>query len=232
MKILEIPERYYPGIQQLINITEETSKNLIDALKDLPPSANVARLAVAVQSKVDELEIEDVFHILDVITALYILMSDRGDSSPKELSEEIAKAVLESDNFNDINNGESVQHFKERLVEFLEESEVLGITSKASDVMYDHERIFRCSRILTDIRPVFKVNEEDVPAAAGIVHYLKIQYQGLSGEEEFFVGMDEQDIEQLLEQLERALRKAKTLKLILKKADVPFLVLNPGVDAV
>jgi hypothetical protein len=99
----------------------------------------------------------------------------------------------------------------------------IGVTSKALSVMTDHGRIFRYARILTDCRPVFQSNPTKRPAAAVIVHTLKIGYRADHEEKEFFVALDSLDIVQLEALIKRAKTKEDALKLSLRTSKMPIL---------
>ncbi len=74
--------------------------------------------------------------------------------------------------------------------------------------------------MLTDIRPVFGVRPE-APQAAVIVHNLRIHYHQGGAHRDFLVTMDSQDIQDLIDTLERAKVKAENLKVVLATAGIP-----------
>ena len=108
---------------------------------------------------------------------------------------------------------------------FLECEDSVGITAKALNVMVDHGRIFRDVRILTDFRPVFRSNPSQPPAAAVIIHTLKIEYKADHLDKEFFVALDSRDIDRLERLIKRAKLKEKALKVFLRPSKI--LILEP-----
>ncbi len=110
-----------------------------------------------------------------------------------------------------------------RLTELLEIEKSVGITSKASDVLTEHEHLFCGVRILTDIRPIFQDDLSSAPSEAVIIHTLKIAYHQDREHKEFYVAMDAGDIQKLKSAIERAELKDNSAKAMLDKADVLYL---------
>ncbi|MDZ7956610.1 MAG: hypothetical protein RMY34_01670 [Aulosira sp. DedQUE10] len=221
MADLEIPEKYKPGFEQLVKIDRGTVDELINALSQAPPSLLVEDLASAVASQVKALNVEEVEDLIEALISLYNLR-DYFDAPINKIVERISQAVHDDQELPNLTEEEK-QEFERRLTTFLEFDGVLSVTSKAIDVMRDHERLFTRSRVLTDMRPVFELDIEKGPAGIAIVHMLKIEYADLEGTHEFFVALDSIDLEQLREQLDRASQKAKAIELMLNTANIPYL---------
>ena len=106
-------------------------------------------------------------------------------------------------------------------------TESLIVTSKAFDVLTEHEHTVHDLRIITDLRPIFKESslEEPVgaPVAAVITHTLKISYHRGREVAEFFLALDDQDIDLLKQLFARAEAKESSLKQILKKSGIPCI---------
>ncbi len=85
---------------------------------------------------------------------------------------------------------------------------------KAKELQTEAEHIFCEARMITDLRPVFGSNVTDSPEAMIIVHTLKLGYHDFQSQthREMYVAMDADDIAKLIEVLQRAEKKTKTLK--------------------
>lgn len=221
MAELEIPEKYKPGFEQLVKIDRTTVNELVNALSQAQASLLVEDLASAVASQVKALTVEELKDLIEALISLYNLR-DYFDAPINKIVERISQAVQEDEELPNLTEEER-QEFKTRLTIFLEFDGVLSVTSKAIDVMRDHERLFTRARVLTDMRPVFEPDIEKGPAGIAIVHMLKIEYADLDGTHEFFVALDSTDLEQLREQLDRASQKAKAIELMLNRANMPYL---------
>jgi hypothetical protein len=97
----------------------------------------------------------------------------------------------------------------------------LSFLAKAHALQAEHERLFRDAKVLTDLRPVF--HDPDEPPVDMIVEYtLKIIYHDGSRHQhrEIYMAMDSDDITHLKEALERAEKKAASLKMLLQSKNL------------
>lgn len=99
--------------------------------------------------------------------------------------------------------------------------------AKAVDVGAEHERLFHLSRIMTDLRPVFRDADED-PLGLVMTHKLRIDFFGNGDMTSIEVALTEEDLTSLAETIERARRKAASLKAALSKADLTLFDLSEG----
>jgi hypothetical protein len=102
-------------------------------------------------------------------------------------------------------------------------AESFSLRAKVFDLQTEDERTFCCTRILTDLRPVFGSNVADGPKGMVVVHLLKLGfYRGGSKRqhEEIYVSLDAEDLETLRTVIERASSKAKTLRSVVPKLPV------------
>jgi hypothetical protein len=86
--------------------------------------------------------------------------------------------------------------------------------------MYEYENVYYKSRTITDIRPVFSTEIDSVEAAL-IIHTLRIHYHIGAAHKDFYVALDTNDLQQLIDVLERAKVKAEKLKAMLAASNTP-----------
>jgi hypothetical protein len=108
------------------------------------------------------------------------------------------------------------------LKEVLTLQDTLGVSSKAWSVGWDSERTYCFSRVLTDLRPVFKPNSEEA-AVFVLMHNLKIAFHEGRETKEFFVSLTSKDLQKLLEVLQRAERKETALMAAMEDSKIPVL---------
>ena len=101
-------------------------------------------------------------------------------------------------------------------------------TAKAIDLSYEHAQLLRRARILTDIRPVFDQGGTHVQGAV-ISHTLRLRYDDLDGEHSMSFALDKSDVQNLLEECQRALTKCEVAVEFVAKTGIRPLV--PGSDA-
>ncbi len=87
----------------------------------------------------------------------------------------------------------------------------LSLLTKARSLHLDHKNIFCSAKVISDMRPVFDVEIDKFPGGFTIVHTLKLGFHQRGKHAEMYVAMDKQDIQELIDVLQRAQRKAATL---------------------
>jgi threonine dehydratase len=103
--------------------------------------------------------------------------------------------------------------FRRFLKEVLSLHETLGVRAKAYRIMPQHQHVFRGSEIYSDIRAIFRPEHIDVkPSAAVIVHSLKIRYYENYEEKAIYFGLSDNDLHELKDNVERAIKKHDCLK--------------------
>lgn len=88
------------------------------------------------------------------------------------------------------------------------DTRAVRLTASAVELSYDYENLIRSVRILTDIRPLFDINAQNVEAAV-VSHTMRVDYTSASGQHEFSAVLDVNDIRQLQKACERALEKSE-----------------------
>lgn len=125
-------------------------------------------------------------------------------------------------------SGWAEEEFKEwvaiaDLVKEFFELEVIRLSAKALDLSYEHTQLLQRARILTDIRPVFNDDASEVRGTV-ISHSLLIRFDDPEGDHVLSLAVDEDDIQSLIRQCERALKKSKTARDRLEKAGVQTIM--------
>lgn len=215
---LRVPRSDQKPLAQLLGFSQEQMKAFKDTLRGAPPKLLLRDLADRVAGTLNS-DPDETYAIIQVLARLYGIRVRRG-SAPEEFAEQVRLAAEAANLGAPVSGWKS---FESDLAELLSFQRSLGVTSKALDVMTEHERTLCQARILSDLRPVFREKVEEGPAAAVIVHTLRIRFH--SGEEtaEFFVAMDGQDLAELKRLVDRAIQKDIRLRELAAKADLPCL---------
>jgi hypothetical protein len=216
MPLVKIPDEDIPILKDLATMGDADFNSLLSALGNtgpsLTPSALVEELAKTTTIKPPQL-----FPLMRAVLGVFDLKGSVADA---------AKSVAESA------SAQKKQDFPESLIEPLSNrlqklltfDDALGITSKALDVMREHQHTFCNARIMSDIRPVF-TNSTKVAAAAVVIHNLQIGYHepGTRAHKEFYVALDTDDIQKLKQVIARAEEKTGALEAIIKSANLRYL---------
>ncbi len=212
---LIIPDRYRPGVVSVGTVTDEQFVELLGALKKSPPSADTAadlagKLSPDVPS-IDRAELED------LVSALASMQGVQ-KSAHVEVSRfvtDLWDSLVEDDDDDELNE----ETFKSRVTSLLNETTVQLTSVKVAELRREIERMFCSARVLTDIRTAFGYDTTKRPALT-IMHTLEIKYHDDTGElREFYVSVDNGDLRELREAINRAFDKNKTLIDLLQKAE-------------
>jgi hypothetical protein len=201
-----------------------TAEKLIAVLAKTPPTGYASTLATAVASQIKEVRSSDIRSIVRSLVNLY-LGKEFFNSDAATFSRDICEGLQEIEEFQSLKD--SIDAILcPRIERFLGMESPLGITAKATEILMDNEKVYYDARVLTDIRAVFGDDVTEQPVGAVITHLLAIHHHDSGRHEETFFALDENDIEQLMEVLERAKIKAETLQESLSRAGIRYL----GVD--
>ena len=108
----------------------------------------------------------------------------------------------------------------------LSKIKLLPTVTKAAELLNERERVYCDGKILTDVRPVFKVKVEEGVDAAFILHTLRIAYHDEKGEfSEFFLSIDSASLDELQALITRAKAKEQQLKAGNEKQGTPSIII-------
>jgi hypothetical protein len=210
-KINFIPERYEEGFKKISSIDEELFKDINDGLSSSPLMASLGELSetVAKLKEINENDVSEIFYSAGSLTP-FIETEENLD----EMSEDVSTIAIEEQIIDERNK----KRFKTRLTSLLRNKQ-LFYASKVNGLLTEYGNVFLQSRIVTDIRPVFGINPNDVPEAGIIIHNLHIHYQDDSegAHKDFYIALDTNDIKNLKAALIRAEAKEKSLQLLYDK---------------
>jgi hypothetical protein len=219
MPSLKIPDEALPDLKKIAELEQEFFDSLLKAVSEAEPTLTRSQFENKISAKVASADKSAISTVLKT-TLFFYRLKENAQISTEELGEAVLNSavVSSSDKFTE----ETKKALKNRLTQLLNLDKTLGVTSKALDVMTEHERIFCTARILSDIRPVFSANAKDASGAV-IIHNLQIGYHQDGKHTEFYVALDTSDIQKLKKVIERAEEKTLAMEAMLKRSTVPYL---------
>ena len=219
MADLSIPARHRSGIVKLLELSEDSFRQVISAFEGVGPKLFPDELSNQVISKIKGVSPED---LSEMIAMIMSLRSHRihDESTTEELAEQVVQAAIEADIR--IESEKEREAIKNRLLKFFE-LDTLFVSAKALGILQSNENLFCSARILTDLRPVFGSDPNIPPTAAVMVHMLDLGYHKNGELKHLYIAMDSLDIDILREALDRAESKTNSLKPLIKKAGMEFL---------
>lgn len=219
---LHVPDRHVPFLKELSRLPPDMIRGMIQELRRDQLNLNLDDFADLIAQRLS-LDAPTSRGVVELLSSLYALRDGLGDVS--ELVSGLRAAMEESGN-------PDLQHedwpaFEAVLTEAFSIDSALSLSAKALDVMTDHQRVFMTARVLTDLRPVFRFDVSEAPAAMVPVHTLKFIYRSEGVPREFYIAMDSRDLESLMETLQRALAKDKSLRSLAESANLGLLEVKP-----
>jgi len=211
---LNIPAGSREGLTKLLTLSPQAFDQFIAGLQAQPgtldlPSRLPETLTVADVSKTD---LDQIVSGVLSISLVRWLNDVSLDTFLKDLSDAIQS-------FNPVGASDES---KRRLLRVMN-VEPLRIASKALTIFTDYQRTLHGSKVLSDVRYVFRADPEQEPYGAVIVHLLKLSYHEDGEHREFFVAMDDTDVVRLKAVLRRAQAKATNLRRKLDAAKTTYL---------
>ena len=217
MSDMIIPEPVQDGLRKLFELPRESAEQLLKALQNERPSSNAQFVSqrIASASPLDRATVDS---ILVAIFSLYSF-KDAFEFSPEDAVNEILTSPT-------LKLGEEEQErYHPLLFSFLNNIGAVSLTSKATDLLFARDCIYRSARLVTDARPIFNEDATEEPAFV-IIHTLKINYtEGAQGgpRKSISLALDADDIEELEEILERARTKDDSLRTLFNEKKVLVL---------
>jgi hypothetical protein len=212
-----IPPIHLPIIKKIFNLTENQKKIIYTKFKTYKP--------LKFDEKIQPIEeIKDFPEIFDIIVVIYRLyhelledqIIEDIDDFTIQLSNDFIKQI-KSEIIEDFDT--KIDSFKQFFKELVTLDTPVFYFQKAINLLRERSKLILKTRIISDIRPIFKEETIDSPNYCLITHNLRIQY---SKETKFnpkrvFFALDHQDLINLQKQIERALEKEEELKKLCQK---------------
>ena len=208
----------------LAYMSADQVKTLFATLARVAPGKFGPDLPAKLAEQLEGSGIENVTEVADTLFSLFpVLISS---SKPvNETIEQLVDAIREqAPPGKDFAEGQ-IEQLRINLQKLLRVPSIY-LGAKATSVITDNHATFLASRVLTDVRPIFALESTDLSGAV-VVHNLKISYSSDSeSDREFFVSLDDVDVQQLIDSLQRAQKKADSLRKFFVAAELPLIDLE------
>jgi hypothetical protein len=211
-----LPESLVKGLRDIASLPRSLLDEFLTALRALPFEIQQNRVFSGSDFKIASLP-DGGQSIKEAAFSLLISRADRRVSL-----EEFLSSLIEAISLDPAFDKTLTGTLHQRIAEILS-IENLDLIARAHDVLLEHPQTFASARIVSDIRPVFGDSVDKPPAAAVLVHMLNIAYYSARRRERFAVALDEKDLDKMIDVLERARTKAKTLRSMIKAQDIPYI---------
>jgi hypothetical protein len=220
MATLTLPAEYEDAVSAILLLSDEAMAELQSALNSIPVSLNRV-LSEEASSTIHLIPPSDVEEMMQTLVSLRFL-KDRAGVDTDEFADDVLDAAEEQGLAEPNVFDERRDALKNRLVGILD-SDAINIIARARLLLVDHEHDLCNADIATDIRPIFRSDEEDVPVAAVLVHTLKLSYHQGARIKDFYVAMDTQDLANLAETIKQGQNQAANLKPRIEAANLHYI---------
>ncbi|UYP43922.1 hypothetical protein NEF87_000207 [Candidatus Lokiarchaeum ossiferum] len=199
----QIPKTFKKNIQDLLSISESNRKKFLEQIQMASPTLEIQELIDCSES-----ELQYPSQMLMFLSMIYRIFKE----SKTNLGD--FRISLE-DAINELGISKEHEKYSDIINFFMESIQLdntLGISSKANATMIDHSQIIRKTRILTDIRPLFQDNFDESVKTGVIYHMLKLTTRQNKIEKNQYIAFDFEDLVNLKNTIDRALRKEKNIR--------------------
>ena len=219
MANIKVPEKHHGALKKLLHLSESVFESMVKAIATIPIKTYPESTLLTAIKKVKSINGEDAKILRDFLVPFCVNHS----SSDKE-----ALQYVESIRSLEVELGISKKDWdivKSRLTTILNVKPLI-LSAKATAILHEYERTFGRTRVLTDIRPIFDTTKDANLEAGIVIHTLNIHYHQEGEHKDFFVTLDDNDLDMLIFALERAKAKAQNLKQHLKKTKLMCIDIN------
>lgn len=206
-----------PGLRRLALLKTTQRRALVDSLTADPPVAAIAEFQERIAAALPNYDENQVRDLVAQVFGLLSTAASHGYEVPAVARQVAALPDLEL-------GPQAAKAFAIFLERLLLAPGIRGL-AKAADVATEHERVLHTSRILTDIRPVFDV-DVDEPSGAVVTHTLRIEYFDAGALQAIEFSLNQTDLAQLREAVDREDRKGAAVERLLGRAGVINFRLN------
>jgi hypothetical protein len=209
---VRVPEQHIIPLRDLAELEEEKYERIKAALKGWEPSLQIEGLISSLSEDTDSSE-TDTANFLSILVNIYSLQHVHGWSMD-DVFQGILGQIQEVPGREAPLTEEQVEKFRAFLEEVSGLDETFGVMAKGLGLVEEDERNLADARVISDLRPIFRPDSETDIIASAIKHNLRISYRHRteSQVEDFFVSLDEEDLRNLKDEIERALAKAETIR--------------------
>lgn len=216
---LQIPEGHREDLALILALDDTQVEAFVHALDTVVVMSPAAFASEALVPGVEPLRLGRMF------SALRILYRVRGHDSTElpAFVDAIVEAIRSAGDPKLTLAAEDVARTTATLLRLLSATE-FSVTVKAQDLASEAQRMLYGSRVLTDVRPVFRESVSDEPAGMLIIHTLKIEYHIHDyRHEDIYLTIPPDQLITLRDAITRAIAKAETLQTRLSSAGFVYL---------
>jgi len=221
IKRIRMPKEDLETLEKFLDLSAELQNYVIQKLTELSPEFNLKIIVKDILEKTDYTQ-KDVQKFIKFIVNLYInFFHFKGEI--EEFNEEvIIPSIILSDSKLKTKDG-NYDSIKSIFKKILSLDINVGIISKIPYLSQENPNIYLTSHVITDLRYIFYKDPSEIPDYAIIKHTLKIDTITTRKVSEIFLTLNIKDLIELKNNIERAIKKEKSLQELCKKNKIVLL---------
>ncbi|APV48538.1 hypothetical protein BWI17_01845 [Betaproteobacteria bacterium GR16-43] len=213
--LLHLPEKLQQNLVLFADAKVEAVDELYEELAKSGPAFFGDAYLESFVSRLKHWPRPDLDASLTALVGLCLSRAAHG-TSPEEFADEVLIALRRTALRSPDKTRKTVTRDREellrtRILRFLTLDSFV-ISARAYDVLTAHQRVMYTCRIFSDIRSIFGDDLAKGPAAAVIVHKLKIEFRESGERKELYFALDTKDLKTLAETVKRAEAKEAALR--------------------
>lgn len=209
---LRIPERQKEDFIFFLNLPKQVQEELVDFIRSVPFGMSNNSLVDYAFENIKQLSRDNIVKFLSIFFSLSTAKEEL-EYNDVEFIDNLKASLYELQNENFTFNEDGFEFFK---LLFDSQSTLVKSRNIIREYLINSNN-FESSKITTDIRPVFDNNNL---IGSTIINKLRITYQKNEEEKDFFVSLDENDINELIKSLNATKEKIKLIKETFKNLEI------------
>ena len=215
LKGMRIPQSELKVLKKFIKIPSEQQDLILQKFSEISPTVTLKSIETLIMKELNY-EQKDSQKFIKFLLNFYInYFFFKG--SIEEFNEEViipsfildkSKIKIEEKDFN------KIKSITEKILSL---DKTIGIISKISYLSDENPNHYLKSHLITDLRYIFYSEPTEIPDYALIKHTLKLNYFSNKKLQEIFITLDNEDLKELKQNIERAIEKEKTLRELCKR---------------
>lgn len=220
---LNLPRRAKAAIAKIHGLSASSFDELASALEKVKPFSLTDEAVQKIAELATNIKVGDVKEITETTLALQTARSVV-DAPLDQFCADVCEAMRESGPHQLTLSNEGCGALAQRLQRLLS-LDSLATAAKGKDLQTEQEHVYVGSRILTDLRAIFRESPDESPLGMVLFHILKLTYfeRGAGRPQDFYLALDDGDLRNLKQAIERAETKSKTLRSSLQSAGIRCL---------
>lgn len=217
MPKFKIPQSYQNGFKSFLGLTDAQRDTLISSLESEPFGSFPRKISSKIADILGIKKIE----ADEIINALYSLynLKDITNVDAKQIAGDLVEGMRDF-----IDDASLISaKVSDQILKILTSQSPFALTFKSTDLFSEREKFILNTRIISDIRPIFCDGETIEIEGATIVHTLKVEYDESGTTKEIFLGLDEQDLKKLKENILRAEQKSALIPKVFGTSKIKFI---------